>query len=199
MNKQKGNFFFFPGSRQQGLWGWALDLSRGLIHFFVLPVANCLPPATSLPNKMPQKYPWASSPGMVTAQDLWVSLMLPFNCGLWTYSLFVGALFFSVPFHETLPGLALWNKDFVQKISEPAGLFFASLCVDSGWWLMQACTLEFSPALASYSIRLAGTGGVVWSDPLPRLFATTDMMFTVCPGRHFLIPLLFNLQSLWGG
>lgn len=29
----------------------------------------------------------AFSPGNVRAQDLWVSLLFPLNCGLWTYSL----------------------------------------------------------------------------------------------------------------
>lgn len=53
----------------------------------------------------------------------------------------------------------------VQKISEPAGLFFASLCVGSGCWLMQVYTLEFPTTSASYSRRLASTGGAFGGDP----------------------------------
>lgn len=163
--------------------------------------ASCgqLPPPTSLPDKMPQKYPWASFPGSFTAQDLWVSLSLPFNCGLWTYSVFLGALFFSIPFHVTLSGLALWNKRLCVKDLRASRPFLCLIMCGIGL-LINACLYSrVSHNPASYSVRLAGTGGVVGGDPSPRLFSTVGNEHGVyCGSRqtlsypaafHFSIPL----------
>lgn len=149
MNNQKKHF---PRDRPQGMWGLALILSESFVHFFLLPVTNCISPPNYQIRCVGGNWTWAFWPGNVTVQDL---------CGCCYYFLLILAsvvgnlffFFFSFPLMSLLLELPNDTKACLKR-SQGSKPFFLPhylwiyLAGEKAFWLKYFSTPE---PIASYT------------------------------------------------